>query len=418
MGKIDNLSRLLEKAGLCPYCDNAISYCEVLFPMGDNDNEVITLQCEKCNKYFRVEVNNKENFSIIAGCKLPHDTKIESQKEIKKLKDPIILDTDSDGMFLKDFFVYLIQRKINNPFFSESNVCPLYVCGCGQDMEELSYKALDTLMSGKKWGTFINNTFNYHIKGYLGDADKIILELSVPCTNCKKRHHSFFYTHMFMYGKKICQKEHVMLANVSNCNFNNIVGVFSKSQCKSLWEKLCVRWLLLAEKIYIFSPFVGYAYLNLEQKQKLWNDIFLVLPPEKTIFVSKTSTLNDYKKNDVKYDILKQYDKIPTIFSNAIRYEKFHAKFYAGEILNNIETLSGSYNFTSGSSYENIDFFKISRRDFMKKFIEPFNSKKISEVIQDIKITSSLFYYHSFARNAKNEIAPMGYTELIKRIIS
>lgn len=400
-------SVLREWSGVCPHCDNPIAYIEVILPI-DNDKGMAVVTCDKCTQVFLInDIQNAELLTVHRGGRISeyeNDLEFDNIEDVyhrlKVLKDPCLFESNSSGFLKKDIFVDLFEGRVVNPFLDPSKE-PLYRCSCGNNLEQLSYQFLQRLFKSGDIDRHLNDAWIAHTKGWLLNADKIIIEVCIKCP-CSKEYIAIMYSHMFLYSKPP-QLDHFLIANVFNAESQKINGIYTKDACKSFVEKYALRWNLLSVQNYVVTAFIGNQYQKADELKSLWKSLSNCFSSEKSLLVTKSSTKKKFEKkinSDGELDILYKYGRVDTLQKNSLRHERAHAKFYAGILCNFVEILSGSFNFSSGPSVENLIYSRMS--------IDQFETNYLSHYGIEYNKTKDRqhFYYKSFGKRCFSD----GYT--------
>lgn len=184
-----------------------------------------------------------------------------------------------------------------------------------------------------------------------------------------------------------------------------IDGLYTRNEAISILDTCLRRWNAIGSMVYVATPFVGYPQPNrANEKQivKLWKWLGEVLDMDKTVFITRKGTFSLRRERgrqdnqDVsflkKWGLLDpltaiaeaettrhkprkkkngEYNKrVVDSFPMVLYESRFHSKFYAGIVGNEVEVLQGSYNLHEGEGKENLTFSRYAIGDFMEKFIE------------------------------------------------
>ncbi|WP_291329976.1 hypothetical protein [Desulfovibrio sp. UCD-KL4C] len=404
--------------GLCPHCNNAIKYTVGHYPQKDYPGAVVA-KCKECSNDFLIyeDVINPHFLVIHEGADIV--TTIRNPDEIAKndcahITEQRLFNENLQFCHLADdFFVDLIQGKSANPFLDE-NQAPLYTCSsCESNLEKIAYSKLKTLFKSGEMDSFLSSLNTFHTKGFLQDADKIILELDTECS-CSSRHKVIFFTHMFSYGE-FPKYTDFIIANIQGANLIYINGVYSKNDCKSYVDKLFLRWTLIADKIYAQTAYIGNQYKKEDEMKKLLHSLSSYLPAHKTKILTKTSNRTKIKNQlnkEGEIDLNDKYNRQNSGLDKLDNFERTHSKFYAGIVDSDVEIISGSFNYTDGPSTDNLTFSNLPIKIFNKNYL---NMLKLDYSPKESK---KHYYYKSFGERTFND----GYTiykkELLDRILN
>ena len=404
----DEQTHLQDYSGLCPKCQNPIRYTTVSLPFC-NDIDHTYVKCEICNSEIDIPVYNKEFFSIHSGAK---EIDIPLEEEIKEIQNNKCFDFNSNGRFLDNLFVHLMNGKISNPF-TDNNYHSIYSCSCGEKLDQAAQQIFCNIFSNPEgnFSSAIKNVCDFNCKNGYSEDDGVVIELSFLCPKCKEQHIACFYTHCFLYGMTPAF-EHYFLYDVSKGHLSDNCGIFLKNTCYEILKKFLVRWYLLADKIYVCTPFVGHQYLETKEIMSLWKDIFCYLPSERTQLISKAPTINAYKKQNEKYEEDKIYGNLSPIYQHAIKIN-LHAKFYAAVINDTVELLTGSFNLCPGKNYENFVYIKIPVNTFIEKYLKPLEIDIINISDQHHRRKVKRYYLLKFDHGCSN-IPSFSQEEIIR----
>lgn len=408
-------STLKEWSGVCPYCANPITYTVAHLPIINDKGKVIA-KCSNCSKLLLIKegVVNPEHMTIHDGGRIEQvldNFKIVAS-EIAPLKDPCLFDFNSSGYLHKDIFVELMENRASNPFLDNSKE-PLYHCCCGENLEKLSFSKLLQIEKTKDLDKHYEISWVAHTKNWLFNADKIIVEFDLKCS-CGKVYRSVMYTHMFLYGERP-KVEHFLIANISPATSQFINGIYSKNKCKACVEKYALRWNLLSQKNYVATAFIGNQYNKAEVLEDLWADLTFCFSAEKSLLITKKGTKTTFEKKADKNGLLShkyKYGRVSDLQKNAYTFERSHAKFYAGVLGDVTELISGSFNFTSGPSTENLIFSSIGTEQFNNNYLSPYGLSYSEPK------NYRHFYYKSFGQRSFNDGYTISRNDLISRVLA
>ena len=411
----DEQTHLLDYSGLCPTCKKPIRYTTVSLPIC-NDVDHAYVRCKNCSSAIDIPVYNKEFFSLHGEAE---EIDFSSKEEFKEIQNNKCFDINSNGRFLDNLFVHLMNGKISNPF-TDNNYHSVYSCSCGEKLDQIAQQTFNDIFFKPEYNfsSAMKKIWNFDCKnGYFKD-DGIVVKLPFSCPKCKESHVACFYTHCFLYGM-IPFFEHYFLFDVSKGHLSNNSGVYLKNTCYEIIKKFLVRWYLLADKIYVCTPFIGHQYLETKTILSLWKDIFCYLPSERSQLISKAATINGYKKQNDKYEEDQTYGKISPIYQYAIKIN-LHAKFYAGVINDTVELITGSFNLCPGKNYENLVYIKLPVDTFFEKYLKPLGIDVTSTSDQHHQSEVKRYYLLTFDCNNSNipSFAQEEFTKIKEKIIS
>ncbi|TVU68775.1 phospholipase D family protein [Cobetia crustatorum] len=295
---------------------------------------------------------------------------VEIHEEITDLVLPFATDTIECNINL---------NKTSHEFdYTAASIYKCEICSC--NLELLARQALEN--SFKYLVEEYRSVLNYCLSNRTPDHEFFVARLPVTCT-CGERYTTVFYTQFLTNGAVPQSFKEFLLADVEGVTLSSgLTGLFTKTEIMAFLEKLIIRWNLKASTIIIASPFVGHQYLSKEDKLRIWNWLLSQLDHRKTIFVTRTNTLNSYKnllgdQEGINYEILKEYNLENRVVSANTKKNDFHAKFFAGLTDTNTEVLSGSANLVKGPSIENCSFHVDSRVSFEQRYWNQLNIKKV-----------------------------------------
>mgnify|MGYP000900651557 FL=1 len=344
------------KKAKCPHCEKLHEYTEVFFDVV-NDNGFWEVICQQCDTVFGLIVTNPSESSMNPNflVKGRHENKQPPQ----------------DLIFANDIIEYNFDLNKTSHFF-DYGTAPVYKCEqTGTKLEIEAYKilrsSLQNIIDAYK------NASTYYLANRCPDYEFVLIPLQVPCS-CENTHIATFYCEFKKNGELQISENDYLLADISGTSIGSkLMGLFSKTDIMAFLEKLIIRWNLLSTKIIIASPFVGHQYLSKKAKLEIWNWLLSILDCNKTIFITRTRSLNKYKSlleevEGLDHTFLKKYDLENKIISSETKKNDFHAKVYAGLTTETAEVFSGSANLVKGSSIENICFIPMPRSDFDNKY--------------------------------------------------
>lgn len=180
-----------------------------------------------------------------------------------------------------------------------------------------------------------------------------------------------------------------------------IDGLYSRDECFSILDFCLRRWAIIADKVIVSVPFIGFQYKNKRCKNQVlsfWAYLNEVLDMEKTVLLTRKKEFNrvkeylnemaetfEYKKYWGKLDQLlmaadeagtrkkskeKKKAKQEAAIGQVFFTDSFHSKFYAGIINNRVEVLIGSYNVHMGDILENLAFREYSLEEFKIRYLD------------------------------------------------
>lgn len=378
-------STLEEYAGICPLCGSLFKFTISVYSVV-NDKDDVILKCTVCGDMFAVlQVKNHETFSDVEGVEIIDITNgIVSGFAI--CSDIVCIDRNSRGIFQDSIFAHIMNRRIKNPFYDDSHR-PLYRCDCGNNLERIT---MDTLFKIKNFTKIMQKIGNeYHSRRWHG-LDLFVFTMPIECT-CKREYTSILFTHAFLYGE-IPRYSHFLIAGIQGCMSHRINGVFSKDVCHSFIRKFAARWNLIASYKYITSAFIGNQFLSAENTNGLWNNLSMTFSPNnKATLITKSSTKKRLQKKieeSQNLSMMNKYGMLAHEKINIFRCEKTHAKFYAALTCLGVEIISGSFNYATGPSTDNLCYSLLTKEEFDNDHLRNISAQLIiNEQIRDSDIT-------------------------------
>ncbi len=368
---------------LCPKCKSCITYQSPTFG-GDNDSGWIVLECAKCKeKYETLKAKHSKTKAtstfLIVKAKNPYETSISQGAEKKEYFDSNIYE------FADVMQKYPTAQKINegvevsgyNPNEENHNDClnlPNFICSCGAslvDSAEVQFDA-DASEIGKVYG----DVKTMYYKWSRQDYKQLEIEVPFKCANCQAEYLAYFGK--VINGDADCdwnQSSHQLVNINQKIDRLKIMGTKSKTECLKILSTFLARWNVIAQEIILVTPFIGTQYQNAEELEESWNWIVKNTNPTKTRLITRTKTLNDFRKEYPKFgkdiDLFVNYELEPDIITNSEKLISSHSKFYAGIIGDRVELLSGSFNLVGGPSNEQISFDVLSLDFFKDNYLKP-----------------------------------------------
>ncbi|NVO10357.1 MAG: hypothetical protein HXX16_10380 [Bacteroidales bacterium] len=368
----------------CSNCENKGEAVEVHYNGGVNDKGGFILKCNDCGTEFFLQMENPSltfesrivsyNFKVVRIVDFFFDEEkqlVKNDFNDKVARDILAINGQEEMPILKGAWKSKPEFRIDST--DEIFTCP----NCKANIESESYKDMakniDSINSEYKgW-------FNYTVKRSCPEI--IIYNSSTICNSCNT---AFDYTAFAKFngrGEIYASKEFYL---ADNTGFKpNVNGVYTREQSKRFLEKFVLRWSLIASKIIIVSPFIGFdKSLAIKTPYKFLNllEWFLTLNSfDKTQVLIRKSEYGKIKEVIGKeiFETLDGYGLLNNIIEEMnSSTPRFHAKFYAGVIPNGentyVEILTGSYNIHEESqSMENLIFIRMSLNEFEKQYLEP-----------------------------------------------
>lgn len=255
--------------------------------------------------------------------------------------------------------------------------CALYECPCGQPLDELAYEQLGAEFDDIQ--REYTNHLNYALKGHF-NAHYATVDLVFACP-CGLSHTATLYTRFLIDPAKRPRLEDYILADVSGVKLEEVLdGIRSKTDAMDLLGKLILRWNLLADQIFVASPFVGHQYMSAAEQLTIWEWLLSLLDPQIAIFLTRSTTWKSYRKSladaGLPSDVLENFGLENKVVSAGQSKQDFHAKFYAGISEDWSEVYSGSANLVRGPSIENTSFRRMSRDLFDRRYSDQIKLKE------------------------------------------
>ncbi|MGY4043051.1 hypothetical protein [Aeromonas hydrophila] len=351
-----------------PYCSDVIDFHELKFMVVNDDGEMIC-RCMGCNNSFSIQCKNPDESYIVSGAeKVDYlDYEVQPPSNIKKLKVTFKYDGDI----------------FKSPPKFDSNKYKLYQChSCSDNIEKLAHDMLHATYS--EWGQQVYRYISEDISGYGYDADKCIINVDFTCS-CGENHTALFYK---KFNHESFSGDDFLLGNISNTiNLNDRVdGIITKENFIELIKKLIVRWEFIFDKTFLIFPYVGHTRSSNMEILNLWEQIISQSSSDKLKIITKTQTLNAYKKSVSEtvhdYEILSKYKFTPQSIESAIKNTTFHAKIYCGVSSNYVECLSGSANIATGPSNEQLTFKNYDSYEmFYGRYLQTFDTLKVADEV-------------------------------------
>ena len=390
--------------------------CDYVFTIVDNlyyvnDPGFVIKRCPKCGVEVRVFVNNTDDFKqhpdTVRVCDCDDcDNSILSIPEGKQLVDKSIIKKIPNWS-PEQWQEIWKSKGVNRAFPCDNRV--------EKRIEEISQQLFCA--------------YNAHMAGqlYIRDPKWIMMKVSEP----------YKLTKYALYAKPIHIPEDISskgfhLIHHSGVDLaKSIDGLYTRDEVITIMNTCFKRWDAIGRLIIVATPFIGFPQRtkrNEEQIIRYWKWLGDVLDMDKTVFITRKSTFTLRKNTgaerheDVKF--LKQWGKLNALteaaekeasrrkprkkknshvekrqvddFPAVLYNEKFHAKFYAGIVGDEVEVLVGSYNVHEGKGLENLSFKRYPIEDFLAKYTDRlFPDVTLSiPVFKDTQIVSLLLDEH------------------------
>ncbi len=351
----------------CGHCGNNIRINIVNFIGGINDYGGMIIKCEKCNCFSHINCKNPFESSVLKGGVKEDcwDKEITSIRDIVK-KYPSCKPT-TNGLVVFD---NINEKEIN---YNYKNYHIHYCNVCGEEIETIAEK---DLASKKK---YINASFqsamNYILANRTPNFEDLIIKTNSKC-RCGNEINFYFHTSFKANGTLSPNYQEMVLSSTSvEIMIDKIDGIYSKTDCIRILEKFLLRWSGIMNKIIIVTPFIGHQWMSDGQLIELWEWIKNYTNQSKTTLITRTATLNKYKRackeKSIDIDLLSFYGINNKVIEKMTKKQDFHAKIYIGANQKRAELLLGSFNLLEGKSVENLSFKSISIENLMSKYITP-----------------------------------------------
>lgn len=368
---------------LCPQCNSCIIYQSPTFE-GYNDSGWIVLECAECKKkYESLKAKHPKTKAtstfLIVKARNPNETSISQGAEKKEYFDS---DTYEFAEVMQN---YPTAQKINkcvdisgyNPNEKNRNDClnlPNFICSCGAslvDSAKIQWDA-DASEIGKTYADVRTMYYEWSRQDY----KQLEIEVPFKCANCQAEHIAYFGKSINGDADCVWNQNSLQLVNINQkIDRMKIMGTKSKTECLKILSTFLARWNVIAQEIMLVTPFIGTQYQNAEELEESWNWIVKNTNPTKTRLITRTKTLNDFRKEYPKFgkdiDLFVNYELEPDIITNSEKLNSSHSKFYAGIIGDRVELLSGSFNLVGGPSNEQISFDVIPFEFFKEQYLKP-----------------------------------------------
>ena len=376
--------------GNCPHCEEVIEYHVTIFSVENDDGEMVCT-CDACGEEISIPCLNPEDSYIISGA--TKDYALDYSYEAPSYLTEIYTMFEYNGDIFKDAPSY------------NSNTISLYSCEtCDDNLELIAHQEIYEKFN--KFASAINDYTIIDIKGYGFLPEKVLVAINFKCS-CRTEHKALFYKD---YNHCGFSSDDFLLANITNTQDLNdkIDGTLTKSDSLEILKKIIVRWELVFDKTYLIFPYVGYYKSPADKTLKLWREILSQSHSPKLSIVTKTQTLNSFKKavttEYLDYKTLERFDFTPKAITSAIKNTNSHAKIYCGVSEDYVESISGSANIAQGPSAEQLTFKRYySYSDFHRRYLAPFNLKEIPEDLFPLKSTHDCHVLFDEDNNFKSQ---------------
>jgi hypothetical protein len=152
-----------------------------------------------------------------------------------------------------------------------------------------------------------------------------------------------------------------------------IDGIYKRSYCQLVLQKMLIRWRLTKRIVYLVVPFIGYFRQRAGARLGLLIDLLANLDDRRTVLVTRSASIGDIRKavdeGSVPFIRLEEFGLISPIVTGAIRKQKFHAKYFAGIASEGVEALVGSHNIQGGDYLENLHARQYTFERFVERYL-------------------------------------------------
>lgn len=377
----------------CSNCENTGKAVEVHYKGGVNDYGGFIIECNSCGSESFIQIENpsdsfesrivSHNFKVVRIM----DFYFEEEKQLikdnykdKQARDIITINGQEEMPLLKGAWK-------SNPEFRIDSTDAIFTCpNCKKNVETETYRDVEANI--KLINSEYKGWFNWYVKGNC-DPQMISFNSSSKCDNCNTKFDFTAFTKFNGRGD-VYTSDKFYLANINGFK-PNINGIYTREQSKRFLEKFVLRWSLIASKVIVVSPFIGFdKKLAIKTPYKFLNllEWFLTLNSfEKTQVLIRKTEYGKIKEVIGKeiFDKLNDYGLLNNIIEEMnSSTPRYHAKFYAGIIPNGnnpyVEILTGSYNLHEESqSMENLVFISMSLAEFEKQYLTPLRIDNVSD---------------------------------------
>ena len=337
------------KIAKCPKCGCPHPYVEVTFPIA-NDRGFWQLACRKCGTDFAIQLSNPRESSPTEPYQVGDRVEEPTDRQPVNPAQEILLHNLEPNTVAHNF---------------RYGATSLYICEkSGTALEATAQKVLQ--QEFQEIARKHHQSINYGLAQRLPPLEHIVIHCDVPC-DCGEMHKATFYSKFILNFDSMPKTDDgYLLANISGTNLaDRLEGLLTKTEIMTLLEKLIIRWHLISAQIIVASPFVGHSYLGAGKRLSLFSWILSSLDPDRSVFISRTRTINEYKAvlqevDQIDSDLLASFGLENKLIAAGTRKQDFHAKFFIGRSASTCEVLSGSANLVEGPSLENASFRAMS----------------------------------------------------------
>lgn len=355
-------------------CHFVYQFQDIIHPL-INDKGYVVFKCPNCGNLTKTKVNNIDIYDL-------HPNFVRAYELDEYTGDIIEMDSIDDDFKSED------KISVENKIWDTKSI--EFYKRCQTVIDQNSSKISKELKD-------IENAYLASIF-VARDIERLLFKINIEGQDCLliKRINS----------ERDFTTDNLVFVGTNELKIKSLAnGVYDRDYCYNILDNALRRWNVLSNQMVFVSPFIGFDYKTDkydEQIIKYWRWLDEIIDIGKTIFVTRKKTINRLKEalrnKERTYDVLKEWDALSDLLKVADRYDgrkqdanksrvqtysdsKFHAKFYAGIIDEDVEVLMGSYNIHQGKSLENITFNRYPRKEFQKRFLDPFKIK-ITDFIQ------------------------------------
>lgn len=355
-------------------CHFVYQFQDIIHPL-INDKGYVVFKCPNCGNLTKTKVNNIDIYDL-------HPNFVRAYELDEYTGDIIEMDSIDDDFKSED------KISVENRIWDTKSI--EFYKRCQTVIDQNSSKISKELKD-------IENAYLASIF-VARDIERLLFKINIEGQDCLliKRINS----------ERDFTTDNLVFVGTNELKIKSLAnGVYDRDYCYNILDNALRRWNVLSNQIVFVSPFIGFDYKTDKydgQIIKYWRWLDEIIDIGKTIFVTRKKTINRLKEalrnKERTYDVLKEWDALSDLLKVADRYDgrkqdanksrvqtysdsKFHAKFYAGIIDEDVEVLMGSYNIHQGKSLENITFHRYPRKEFQKRFLDPFKIK-ITDFIQ------------------------------------
>ena len=332
----------------CPKCGNKGEVVEEVYPYV-NDFGVFLLKCGKCNETFFFSLKNPDESSLKEG-KFELVKKLDiclDKDEVKKIccnfkpaKNLLNISGKERIPFLKGAWKVLPNFQLTS---AELFCCPYCKFGIEQAIcEDVSSNIEDI-------NDEYRECYNWFCKGRC-NPKYVVFYSYVFCPHCGQKVDYIAYSNFNGRGEDYTPKKFLIADVKIDSSFFKIEinGLFQRKYCKAILEKLILRWNLLAKKILIVSPFIGFSRSYYQENEEyflqLLEWLMTITDETKSILILREKEYekirqlmeDNFSKQMCRrglFELLEFYDLLNPLISGIQKTKPcFHAKFYAGII--------------------------------------------------------------------------------------